>query len=117
MDARIDSVTVKRARPTLAPDTKANPDTNRDEHKSAFYTYVRHGESAGLRDLEVKAMSVGSNPDGGYTVPYETEKAIGERLALISPIRGISGVRQISANIYKKPFMTAGPAVWVWHVA
>src|SRR4029079_2057125 len=32
----------------------------------------------------------------------------------MSPIRSIAGVREISGNIYKKPFMTAGPAVgWV----
>src|SRR6185369_5307534 len=71
-------------------------------------------ESANLRALETKAMSVGSNPDGGYTVPVELEKAIGERLTAISPIRKIAGVREISGNVYKKPFMTAGPAVgWV----
>ncbi len=72
------------------------------------------GESAGLRALEVKAMSVGSNPDGGYLVPPEIETEIGKRLTLISPIRSIAGVREISGNVYKKPFMTAGPAVgWV----
>jgi HK97 family phage major capsid protein len=75
---------------------------------------VRSGESAGLRALETKAMSVGSNPDGGYLVPSEVETEIGKRLTLISPIRSIAGVREISANVYKKPFMTAGPAVgWV----
>jgi len=112
MDARIDSLTVKQARPALASERKDSPEAR--EHKVAFDDYVRHGESANLRALEVKAMSVGSNPDGGYTVPFETEKTIGERLTLISPIRGIAGVRQISANIYKKPFMTAGPAAgWV----
>ena len=31
------------------------------------------GESAGLRALETKAMSVGSAPDGGYLVPPEVE--------------------------------------------
>ena len=32
----------------------------------------------------------------------------------MSPIRSIAGVRTISGNVYKKPFMTAGPAVgWV----
>jgi HK97 family phage major capsid protein len=59
-------------------------------------------------------MSVGSNPDGGYLVPPEIETAIGQRLTAISPIRGIAGQRTISSNVYKKPFMTAGPAVgWV----
>jgi HK97 family phage major capsid protein len=71
-------------------------------------------KSAGLRALETKAMSVGSNPDGGYTVPVEIETMIGERLNAISPIRQIAGVREISGNVYKKPFMTTGPAVgWV----
>ncbi len=39
------------------------------------------GESASLRALETKAMSVGSNPDGGYLVPVEIETEIGKRLA------------------------------------
>ena len=59
----------------------------RIEHKAAFDGYMRSGESAGLRALEVKAMSVGSNPDGGYMVPVEIEHAIGARLTAISPIR------------------------------
>jgi len=47
-------------------------------------------------------------------VPVEIEKQIGARLTVISPIRRIAGVREISGNVYKKPFMTAGPAVgWV----
>ena len=64
-----------------------------------------------MRALEQKAMSVGSNPDGGYTVPLEIEQAIGARLTAISPIRQIAGQRTISANVYKKPFMTSGPAL------
>ena len=59
-------------------------------------------------------MSIGSNADGGYLVPPEIEQAIGQRLTAISPIRAIAGQRTISSNVYKKPFMTAGPAVgWV----
>lgn len=57
------------------------------EHKAAFEAYVHNGEATGLRALEGKA---------------------------ISAIRSIAGVRTISSNVYKKPFMTAGPAVgWV----
>jgi HK97 family phage major capsid protein len=112
MDARIDSLTVKSARPALASERKDSPEAR--EHKAAFDEYVRRGESGNLRTLETKAMSVASNPDGGYTVPFEIEKAIGERVTAISPIRRIAGVREISGNVYKKPFMTTGPAVgWV----
>ena len=39
---------------------------------------------------------------------------IGRRLAAISPIRAIAGVRQVSGSVYKKPFTIAGPAAgWV----
>jgi len=112
--AVLDSVVVKQARPPLGAEGKTPLTDDQFEHKAAFHEYVRRGESANLRALEVKAMSVGSNPDGGYTVPVEIEKVIGERLAAISPIRKIAGVREISGNVYKKPFMTTGPAVgWV----
>lgn len=115
LDATLDELTLKQARPHLGPGREtAAAGPARREHKSAFHTYMRSGESAGLRALEVKAMSVGSNPDGGYLVPVEIEQQIGQRLTAISPIRSIAGVRTVSANVYKKPFMTSGPAVgWV----
>jgi HK97 family phage major capsid protein len=114
---QMDALTLKSARPQLATDPAARSHDVR-EHKSAFDAYVRNGEAAGLRQLEQKAMSVGSNPDGGYLVPDEIERQIGQRLTDISPIRGISGVRVISGTVYKKPFMTAGPAVgWIGETA
>lgn len=112
---RLDELTLKSARPSLGA-TRESKALGHDatEHKAAFESYMRSGESAGLRALEVKAMSAGSDADGGYTVPVEIEQSIGERLTAISPIRSIAGQRTISGNVYKKPFMTAGPAVgWV----
>jgi HK97 family phage major capsid protein len=94
------------------------PGTSSREHKSAFEAYIRAGESAGLRALETKAMSVGTPGDGGYLVPAELEQEIGRRLAALSPIRSIATVREISGNTYKKPFMTTGPATgWVAETA
>ena len=111
---RLDDIALKAARPLLGGERAARPGTSALEHKAAFDAYVRSGETAGLRALEVKALSVGSNPDGGYLVPPEVETQIGQRLVAISPIRAIAGVRTISANVYKKPFMITGPAVgWV----
>ena len=111
---RLDDIALKGARPALGGDRHAVRSQAAIEHKAAFDSYVRAGETDGLRELEVKAMTIGSNPDGGYVVPPEIETYIGERLTAISPIRSIAGVRTISGNVYKKPFMTAGPAVgWV----
>ncbi|MBX9710078.1 MAG: phage major capsid protein [Xanthobacteraceae bacterium] len=121
---RIDDLALKNARPLLEGNrlegnrrdgTRARTaGSAAREHKSAFDAYVRGGESAGLKAIETKALSSGSDADGGYLVPDELEHEIGQRLAAISPIRAISMVREISGGVYKKPFMTAGPATgWV----
>jgi HK97 family phage major capsid protein len=113
---KMDALALKSARPALGGEAARAQDMI--EHKAAFDRYMRDGESAGLRALEVKALSVGSNPDGGYTVPVEIEQAIGKRLTAISPIRGVAGRREISGNVYRKPFMVTGPAVgWVGETA
>jgi HK97 family phage major capsid protein len=102
----LDRAGLDRARPQL---DGHRPQAD-DEYKDAFSAYVKRGEE--------KALSIGSNPDGGYLVPAETETQILSRLAHISPIRGIAGVRQVSSSIYKKPVTLSGPAVgWVAETA
>ena len=88
------------------------------EHKSAFDAYMRSGDDRLIRSLDTKAMSYGSGQDGGYLVPDETEAEIGKRLAVLSPIRSIASVRQVSSAVLKKPFSITGPAVgWVAETA
>jgi HK97 family phage major capsid protein len=118
LDAAMDALQLRAARPALDRDRGAHASLAQREHKAAFEAYVRTGESGRLAALEVKALSVGSNPDGGYTVPDEIEHEIGRRLAQISPIRGIASVREISGSVYKKPFNTTGSAAgWVGETA
>jgi HK97 family phage major capsid protein len=106
----LDQLVLKSRRPGLAGPATAGP----SEHRQAFSAYMRGGEDAGLRRIEAKAMSIGSDPDGGYLVPEETAAEIGKRLVAISPIRAISGVRVVSGSVYKKPFALTGPATgWV----
>ena len=103
----MDRVTMERARPALEI---GNSDFHSDEYKEAFSAYVKRGEE--------KALSIGSNPDGGYLVPDETATEITRLLTSISPIRSIAGVREISSSVYKKPVSISGPAVgWVGETA
>ena len=114
--ARLDEITLKARRPRLS--TGEDPMGSGREHKSAFEAYVRKGETQGLFEIEAKSMSISSNPDGGYLVPSETEAEIGRKLAAASPIRAISGVRQVSSAVYKKPFAITGAATgWVGETA
>ncbi len=88
------------------------------QHKAAFDGYVRKGEAAHLRDLESKALSVGSDPDGGFLVPDELERAVNRAVQNVSPIRAIAGIRQVSGSVYKKPFaITGAESGWVAETA
>jgi HK97 family phage major capsid protein len=114
--SRLDELTLKARRPRLSANEDAAPAAR--EHKTAFETYVRKGETSGLFEIEAKAMSIVSNPDGGFLVPAEMETEIGRRLSAASPIRAIAGVRQVSSAVYKKPFSTTGFATgWVGETA
>jgi HK97 family phage major capsid protein len=116
---RMDEIALKSRRPLLAT---GEPPVLRSavglQHKAAFDSYVRQGEPGNLRQLEAKALSVGSDPDGGYLVPDETEARVNSAVRDISPIRAIAGVRQVSGSVYKQPFSITGAATgWVGEAA
>jgi HK97 family phage major capsid protein len=110
IDRTLDELSLKMQRPQLATGatTGLGLSAHAREHKAAFHGYVRKGDTHALAAFEAKALSVGSDPDGGYLVPDETEAAVNRSLRAISPIRAIAGVRQVSGSVYKKPFSTTG---------
>ena len=86
-DARrvADHLALKAQRPQLA---SASVRSSADrEHKAAFDSYLRKGDASAIARIEAKALSAGSNPDGGYTVPVEIETTVNHALRAISPIR------------------------------
>lgn len=73
------------------------------EHKKAFDTWFRKGRGEeALLEVEKKTLSVGSDPDGGYTVPVQMEAAIDRVITEISPMRQVARVVQVSSASYKK---------------
>jgi len=95
-------------RPVLAADPAVS------EHKSAWSAYLRRGDAGPLTQFETKALSVGSDPDGGYLAPPELDRLIESRLKQVSPMRAIATVRTTSANVFKKPIsLTAAGTGWV----
>lgn len=67
------------------------------EYKRVFVEVMRNGDKAML-DAERKAMSVGTDPDGGYLVPVDMSGRIVTRLRDLSPIRAIANVQSISSG-------------------
>jgi HK97 family phage major capsid protein len=118
----VDDLALKSARPHLGgPTGPGNPGSRSGaalQHKAAFDAYVRTGDAAGLRDLEAKALSIGSNPDGGYLATEELEARVNRGVRNISPIRAIAQVRRVSGSVYKKPFAITDAATgWVAETA
>lgn len=67
------------------------------EQKSAFLHFVRKGEQA-LTSDQVKAMSVGTDPDGGYLVTPDMSGRIVSKMFDTSNIRAIAGVQTIGTD-------------------
>ena len=109
---RVDELVLKASRPHIGGSVAQSGLVGK--HALAFEGYIRKGDDGSLRQLEEKALSAGSDPDGGYLVPDETENSVMRSLTDISPIRSIAGVRKVSGAVFKKPFSISGPGTgWV----
>ena len=105
----IDRLALAARRPALAAEAPAL-----SEHKAAWTLYLRKGDDAGLSRIEAKALSVGSDPDGGYVAPPELDRLIDARLRNVSPMRQIATVRTTGSTVFKKPIsITAAGTGWV----
>lgn len=107
IDKRLDAISLKSSRPTdvgPAPETQA--------HDAAWSRYLRSGDESGLARLDTKALSTGSDEQGGYIAPPELDRLIEARLMQSSPMRQIATVRQTSAGVYRKPVSLGIGARW-----
>lgn len=68
-----------------------------DSYKSALNTYLRK-DDRGLSADEVKALSVGSDPDGGYVVHPDLSGRIVMKVFETSPMRAYASVQTISTD-------------------
>lgn len=67
-----------------------------DEYRGAFRTFLKSGAQF---EADIKAMSVGSDPDGGYLVPVDMSGRIITRIYETSPIRQIASVITIGTDM------------------
>lgn len=73
-------------------------DPQHSEHGKAFNLFLRKGIDGGLLDVERKAMTVGSDPEGGYLVPHELSSRITIRQRDLTPMRQLATVMEISTD-------------------
>ncbi|EFN9979235.1 phage major capsid protein [Escherichia coli] len=84
------------------------------EHKTAFMQFMRKGDDDGLRELERKALQVGTDEDGGYAIPEELDRNILTLLKDEVVMRQESTVITVGGSDYKKLVSVGGTASgWV----
>jgi HK97 family phage major capsid protein len=67
-------------------------------HKEAFCNYLRKGVEGNLCNLETKALSVSSDPDGGYLVSPQISDMIVKAVFETSPMRNVCAIETISSD-------------------
>lgn len=70
---------------------------NMAEYKAAFGKYLRLDEKV-LDNGEAKALSIGSDPDGGYVVHPDMNGRVVERVFDTSPMRAYASIQVISSD-------------------
>lgn len=85
---------IARKRGTRATDFGAK---ELDAYKGSFVGYLRKGDQIMGAD-EIKALSVGSDPDGGYVVTPDTTGQVVKRVFETSPMRAYASVQVISTD-------------------
>ena len=100
---RVDRLETEMERPGLGFEMKAEGFAARQEplvaeYKKAFCGYLRKGMDAGLEALESKALSIGSDPDGGYLVTSAMSGTIAKTITENSPMRALASVETISSD-------------------
>lgn len=88
----IDEAMAKFARPG-----NRNSEDGPSDHAKAFIAWTRGGDNKLTAD-QTKAMSVGSDPDGGYTVPVDMSGRIVSKIYETSGIRAIASVGTTSTD-------------------
>jgi len=83
------------------------------EHAKAFNRYMRSGRDEGLADLQVKALSVGVDSDGGFAVPELVDTNIIELERRVNVMRQVSSQITVSTPDYKK-LVNRGSAAAGW---
>ncbi len=98
----LDRIILDSRRPAL--DTSPGPHITAQQ--KGWDRFMRRGDVSQL--AEIKSLSAGSDPDGGYVVPDGTSQTIDRLLSEASPMRQIADVRQVGTSNFKKPISRGG---------
>jgi HK97 family phage major capsid protein len=103
MRAQLDKLELRANRPGRTGNKEQ--DERPSAHTKAYDRYLRKGIEDGLLDVapdHTKALSAGSNPDGGYAVPENLDRQIAAVELNATPMRRVCNVLTVSNENYEK---------------
>lgn len=96
--SRLDRIETANARPGAELAGSPYRGEVAGEYKTAFVNYLRKGMESGLEAIATKALSVGTDADGGYLVTSAMSENIVKIITEISPMRELASVETISSD-------------------
>ncbi len=100
----------KKAGRPKASDSET-PNEDQVAHRKAFGQFLRKGSVDGLAELQQKAMNSGSDPDGGYLVLPEMDRAIDRVATVTCSMYRLANVVTIGTKQYQKMVKKSGMAM------
>ncbi|WP_412032806.1 phage major capsid protein [Nitratireductor aquimarinus] len=123
MTAAIDELNARQALAST-PAGEGEQDTpEMAEYKAKFNAYFRTGDGeseirAANRSGVMASMSVGSDPDGGYTAPVEWDRQITDKLQIVSQMRQYATVQTVRGQGFRHLYNLHGAGSgWVGETA
>lgn len=106
----IDDLRLKAKRPeTTGADGRKREMTEAEvKHRDAALAYIKKGDASGYDVEELKSLSVGSDPDGGYMITPEMDMNISRVVSEASPIRSIANVQSVGTSAFKRLINVGG---------
>lgn len=111
LESRLDQFEKKANRPGV---TNTGNHSEKSAASDALGKYIRKGDASALEDLDTKAMSTGSEEDGGYAVPEVIAKDLEKLEYQASAVMRLAKVVESETGTYKKLVNLRGTgAGWV----
>lgn len=110
MGKKLDAMRLKDRRPeTTGADGRKREMTEAElKHREAALKFIRKGDASGYEVDELKALSAGTDPDGGYMITPEMDRNISRVVSEVSPIRSIANVVTTSSSAFKRLINVGG---------
>lgn len=103
---RVTALEARLNRPGVTASNRSAEDT--DLERRAFNTYLRHGTER-MQPEELRALTAGTDSEGGYTVPETFLQEIIKELTEISPMRQLARVTPVGGTPVLLPRRTGTP--------